>query len=187
MGGARPRPARPPWRLGPHTLARTPAGRLSKAAPSAARPQRQVERDLLSALFAPARLCGRGRVAAHPARPPGPISGHGAALAIGGSRPKFAEENREKFTPKRPKTPTLRPAQWLHPVQLPSETSLSNAAAHPGPLPPLWARFPAVLGRFGAFRLRSSRRLLSGAIQASRCGRYPAVTRPLPSRYLAVT
>ena len=95
MGGARPRPARPPWRLGTHTLARTPAGRLSKVAPSAARPRRHVEGDLLSALFAPARLCGRVRVAAHPARPPGPIAGLGAAL--GAESADESETQYEKY------------------------------------------------------------------------------------------
>ena len=116
----------------------------------------------------------------------------GRYVAIEGSRPKFAEENREKFTPKRPKTPTLRPAQWLHPVQLPSETSLSNTAAYLGPLPPFWARFPAVLGPFWRIsppELRGdccrapSKLAVAAATQPLR-GRYPAVTQPLLGRYV---
>ena len=55
---------------------------------------------------------------------------------------------------------------------------------HAAVLGPFSWRFWAVLAHFA---FGAPRRLLSGAHQASRCGRYPAVTQPLPSRYSAVT
>ena len=120
---------------------------------------------------------------------PQPLRGRYAAVArrLRDRARNSPEENREKFTPKRPKTPTWRPAQWLRPAQLPSETSLSNAAAHSEPLPPFWARFLAVLGPFWRIsppELRGdccrapSKLAVAAATQPLR-GRYPAVTRPL--------